>query len=94
MLSADLEVWEWDKESGEGLDLLVFNVSLRGGVGSCYKQSRLSVNRLSAVRGRVVGHCSVYFRAITFVSPSCFFEDGVGVWTKGLVTRGGERKLS
>lgn len=61
MLSAELEVWEWDKESEEGLDLLVFNVSLRGGGGSRFKQSRLSVNRLSAVRGRVLGHCLCVF---------------------------------
>lgn len=60
-IPTDLEVWEWDEESGEGLDLLVFNASLRGGVGSCYKQSRLLVNRLSAVRRRVVGHCLCVF---------------------------------
>ena len=47
MLSADSEVWEWDKENGEELDLLVFNVSLREGVGSCYIQSRQLVQTLS-----------------------------------------------
>lgn len=26
VLSADSEVWEWDRESGEELDLLVFNL--------------------------------------------------------------------
>lgn len=54
MLSGDVELWEWDKENGEELDL-VFNVSLREGVGSCYIQSRrcrLLVNRLGAVRRR------------------------------------------
>lgn len=55
--SAGLEVWEWAEEGGEDL----FDVSWRGGVGSCSKQSRLSVNRLSAVRGRLLGHCLCVF---------------------------------
>lgn len=53
MLSADSEVWEWDKENGEELDLLVFNFSMREipsmreGVGSCYIQSKQLVQTLS-----------------------------------------------
>lgn len=47
VMCADSEVWEWDKENGEELDLLVFNVSLRKGVGSCYIQSRQLVQTLS-----------------------------------------------
>lgn len=47
MLSTDLEVWEWDEKNGKELDLLVFNVWLKEGVGSCYVQSRQLVQTLS-----------------------------------------------
>lgn len=47
ILSGDVELWVWDRENGGELDLLVFNVSLREGIGSCFIQSRQLVQTLS-----------------------------------------------
>lgn len=42
----------------------------------------------------MIGHCLCVFQSNQICFVELFFEDGVGVWTKGLVTRGGERELS